>query len=99
LIIVLVTYALLAGFLFLSIPARAMPMRLSGSVVEREVQTDDLSQLQSDFLLAVSYLAEIRHDRNYLLLICFGSAIAVVGFQGWSLFVISRVKREVEHVA
>jgi hypothetical protein len=97
-VIVLATYALLSGYLYFSIP-RAMPMRLSGSVAEREVQTDDLSQLRSDFRLAVSYLGEIQRDKNELLLICLGATVAVVGFMGWSIFVISRVKREVDHVA
>jgi hypothetical protein len=96
--IVLVTYALLSGYLFFSVPA-AMPMRLSGSVAVREVQPDDLSQLQSDFSLAVSYLGKIQHDENELLLICLGATVAVVAFSGWSIFVISRIKREVDHMA
>jgi hypothetical protein len=97
-VIVLATYALLSGYLFFSIPD-AMPMRLSGSVAEREVQTDDLSQLQSDFRLAGSYLGKIQRDKNELLLICLGATVAIVGFSGWSIFVISRIKREVDHVA
>jgi hypothetical protein len=97
--IVLTAYALLSGYLFFSMPNHAMLMRLSGSVAEREAQTDDLPQLQSDFRLAISYLGGIQHDRNQLLLICLGATVAVVGLSGWSIFVISRIKREVEHLA
>ena len=98
-VILLATYALLSGYLLFSIPHYAMPMRLSGSVAAREAQSDDLSQLQSDFRLAVSYVGEIQRDKNELLLICLGATIVVVGFMGWSIFVINRVKREVDHVA
>jgi hypothetical protein len=98
-VIVLATYALLSGYLFFSIPRYAMPMRLTRSAAEREAQTGDLSQLQSDFRLAVSYVSEVQRDKNELLLICLGATVAVVGFMGWSIFVISRVKREVDHVA
>ena len=98
-VIVFVTYALLSGYLFFSLPQRAMLIRLSRLPAEREAQTDDLPQLQSDFRLAISYMGELRHDRNQLLLICLGTSVAVVGFSGWSIFVISRIKREVDHVA
>jgi hypothetical protein len=98
-VIVLTTYALLSGYLLFSMPQRAMPMLLARSVAEREVQTSDLSQLQSDFRFVVSYASEIQRDRNQFLLICLGATVAVVGFMGWSIFVISRVKREVDHAA
>jgi hypothetical protein len=98
-VIVLATYALLLGYLFFSMPQRAMLMRLSGSAAEQEAQTDDLSQLQSDFRLAISNMREIQRDRNQLFLICLGATVAVVAFSGWSIFVLSRVKREVDHVA
>jgi hypothetical protein len=98
-VIVLTTYALLAGYLLFSMPQRAMPMLLARSVAEREVQTSDLSQLQSDLRFVISYAREIQRDRVQLLLICLGTSVAVVGFMGWSIFIISRVKREVDHVA
>jgi hypothetical protein len=98
-VIVLTTYALLSAYLLISMPQRAMPMLLARSVAEREVQTSDLSQLQSDFRFVVSYAREIQSDRIQLLLICLGGAVAAVGFMGWSIFVISRIKREVDHVA
>ena len=97
-VIVLATYALLAGYLFFSIPRYAMPMLFARSVAEREVQTSNLPQLQKDFRFAVSYVSEVQRERNQLLLICLGTTVAVVGFMGWSIFVISRAKREVDHL-
>jgi hypothetical protein len=94
-VIVLTTYALLSGYLFFSAPHDATLIRLSGSAAKREAQTDNLSQLQGDFRLAISHMGEIQRDRDKLLLICLGATVAVIGFLGWSLFVISRVKREV----
>jgi len=96
---VLTIYALLSGYLLYSMPQRAQPILLARSVAEREAQTSDLSQIQSDFRSAVSIAREIQRDRNQLLLICLGATVAVVGFMGWSIFVISRIKREVDHAA
>ena len=62
-VIVLTTYALLAGYLFFSMPQRAMPMLFARSVAEREVQTSDLPQLQSDLRFVISYAREIQRDR------------------------------------
>jgi hypothetical protein len=98
-VIVLTIYALLSGYLLYSMPQRAQPILLARSVAEREAQTSDLSQIQSDFRSAVSIAREIQRDRNQLLLICLGATVAVVGFMGWSIFVISRIKREVDHAA
>ena len=97
-VIVLTTFALLASYLLFSMPQRAMPILLARSVAEREVQTSDLSQLQSDLRFVISYARAIQRDRVQLLLICLGTSVAVVGFMGWSIFVISRIKREVDHV-
>lgn len=69
------------------------------SVANHEIKTADLPQLQNDLREAVSSLATFRHDKNDLLLVCLATTVGVVGFLGWSLFVISRVKREVNHVA
>lgn len=98
-VIVLTTFTLLSGYLLFSLPQRAMPMLLARSVAEREVQTSDLSKLQSDLRFVISYAREIQRDRGQLLLICLGMSVAVVGFAGWSIFVISRIKREVDHAA
>jgi len=97
--IMFATYALLSGYLFFAIPTSAMPIRLSGSVAEKEVHTDDLPQLQNDFRLAVSYLGKIQHDKNELLLICLGATVVIVGFMGWSIFAIGRAQQEVDAVA
>jgi len=96
-IIVLVAYALLAGYLFFTIPA-GQPIWSSIGYANSEIKTADLPRLQSDLHSAVSSLATFRHDKNELLIICFVAMVGVVGFFAWSLFVIGRVKREIDHV-
>jgi hypothetical protein len=97
-VIALFVYALLAAYLFLAIPA-GQPMWSSMTLANSQIKTADLPQLQNDLREAVSSLATFRHDKNELLLICFAATVGVVAFLGWSLFVISRVKREVSQVA
>lgn len=91
-------YVLLAGYLFLAIPT-GQPMWSSMALANSEIKTADLPQLQKDLREAVSSLATFRHDKNELLLICFTATVGVVGFFGWSLFIISRVKREMSPAA
>jgi len=99
--IVFVSYTLFSGYLIFSLPPRDTMTRLyrSHPLGEREAQFDDLPQLQSDFRGALGYMAEVQRDRNQLLQKCLGASVAIVGFSGWSIFVISRIKREVDHVA
>jgi len=97
-IIALLGYASFAGYLFFTIPT-GQPIWSSMSVANHEIKTADLPQLQNDLREAVSSLATFRHDKNILLLVCLATTVGAVGFFGWSLFVISRVKREVSHVA
>lgn len=92
-IIVLVAYALLAGCLLLQFPA-VQPILSTVGGANSEIKTADLPRLQSDLRFVVSSLATFRHDRNELLIICFAATVGIVGFLGWSLFVISRLKRE-----
>jgi hypothetical protein len=98
-VVLLVAYVLFSSYLFFLIPRTGMPMRLSDSVSKREVQTDDLSQLQSDFSFAASYAREIQLDRSESLMICLVASIGVVSFLTWNIFVISRVKREIDPAA
>ena len=67
------------------------------ALANSEIKTADLPRLQNDLREAVSSLATFRHDKNELLLICFAATVGVASFFGWSLFVISRVKREMSH--
>jgi len=98
-ILVLLVYLLFAGYLIFTLPSHAMPMRFSNTIADQQVRTDALPQLQSDFRLAISYLAELHRDMGELLLVCLAGSVAVVGFLGWSIFVVNRIKREVDHVA
>jgi len=98
-VLVLLVYLLFAGYLFVTLPSHAMPMRFSSTIAEQQVRTDALPQLQSDFRSAISYLAELHRDLGELLLVCLVTSVAVVGFLGWSIFVVNCIKREVDHVA
>jgi hypothetical protein len=97
--LVLFVYLSFVGYLIFTLPSDGLPMRFSSTIAEQQVRTDALPQLQSDFRLAISQIAELQHDKGVLLLVCLGASVAVVGFLGWSLFVVSRIKREVDHVA
>jgi hypothetical protein len=95
----LLVYLSFAGYLIFKLPSYGLPMRFSNTIAEQQVQTDALPQLQSDFRLAISQIAELQPDKGVLLLVCLGASVAVVVFLGWSIFVVSRIKREVDHVA
>ena len=95
----LVVYLFFAGYLVFTLPSHAVPLRFTSTIEEQQIRTDTLPQLQSDFRLAISYVAELQRDRIELLLVCFVASVTVVGFLGWSIFVVSRIKREVDHVA
>jgi hypothetical protein len=94
----LFVYALFAAYLFLTIPA-GQPMWSSMALANSEIKTAGLPQLQIDLRNAVSSLATFRHDKNEVLVFCFAATVGVVGLLGWSLFIISRVRREVTDVA
>jgi hypothetical protein len=97
--LVMLAYLFFAGYLIITLPSYVIPMRFSSTIADQQVRTDALPQLQSDFRLAISYVAELQHDRIELLLLCFIASVVVVGFLGWSIFVVNRIKREVDHVA
>jgi Tfp pilus assembly protein PilN len=97
--LVLLVYLLFAGYLIFTLPSNAMPIRFTSTIAEQQVRTDALPQLQSDFRSAISYVAELQRDRIELVVVCFVTSVAVVGFLGWSIFVVNRIKREVDHVA
>ena len=96
--IALVFYVLMAVYMFSTIPT-GQPMWSSINLAESEIKTADLPQLQSDLRSAVTSLAKFRHDKNELLLIFFFASIATIGFLGWSLLMIWRIKREDSTVA
>jgi hypothetical protein len=98
-VFVLLVFLLFAGYLIVTLPSHAIPMRFSSTIAEQQVRTDALPQLQSDFRLTISYVAELHRDMGELLLVCLVGSVAVVSFLGWSIFVVSRIKREVDHVA
>ena len=64
-----------------------------------EVRNLDSQQVQSYLNSAVVSLDAFRHDKNESLLIIIGVTIGIVGFLGWSTFMLGQIKREVDHVA
>jgi hypothetical protein len=92
--IVAVIYALLAlviyQFVFPTPAKQTWEHRYSGSVM----QTADSQVLQSHLNSAVISLETLRHDKHELQLIILVAALGIVGFHGWSLFMINRLKKE-----
>lgn len=96
--IALVVCALLAGYLFFTIPT-GQPIWSSSALANSEIKTADLPRLQNDLRDAVSSLATFRRDKNELLLVCLAAIVGCVCFFGWSLFLISRIKKEASRAA
>src|ERR1039457_5929870 len=61
-VLVLLVYLLFAGYLIVTLPSHAMPMRFSSTIAEQQIRTDTLPQLQSDFRSAILHLAELHRD-------------------------------------
>ena len=97
--LVLLVYLLFAGYLIATLPSHAIPMRFSSTITEQQIRTDTLPQLQSDYRLAITYLAQLHRAQGELLLVCLFGSVTAVGFLGWSIFVLGRIKRDIDHVA
>ena len=97
-VVALMAYFLLAVYMFFTLPT-GQPFWSSIGYAESELKTADTQQLQTDLRSAVGSLAKFRHDKNELLLICFVATVGIVGFLGWSTFMIGRIKREVDPAA
>ena len=64
---------------------------------ERRIESDKtVQELQIDFRDALQNTSHTRHIQGELLLIYFGANVAMIGFLGWSTFIIFRIKKEVE---
>ena len=100
-IIVLIAYLLLAlcaVFIFAS-PTSASQIWEGYSLRGEEIRGADSHQLQSYLHSAVVRLVAFRRDKYDLLLTIIVAAIGMVGFLGWSTFMIRRIKKEVDHAA
>ena len=97
-VIVLFLYMLMMGY-FLHTVVLSTPM-WSQPMAERRIESDKtVQELQFDLRDAAQNFSHALHVKNELLLICFGSTVGMIGFLGWSTFMIFRIKREVDHAA
>jgi hypothetical protein len=95
---VMLLYMLMLGY-FLHTVITSNPM-WSQPMAERRIESDKtVQELQSDLRDAAQNFSHALHVKNELLLIYFGSTVAMIGFLGWSTFMIFRSKREVGHAA
>jgi hypothetical protein len=83
---------LMAGYMFHAMPNG--PIGSSIGLANTEIQSADLERLRGDLHLTVVSFSDFRHHANNLLLVCFAAIIGMIGFLGWSLFMIGRVRRE-----
>ena len=90
--IAIVLYLMLVTYMFLAMP---FSPKWNNAVVERRIQSAaSMQELQTDLRSAVSSLSTYRHSSLQLQLLCLVASIGTVGFLGWSLFMMGRVKRE-----
>jgi hypothetical protein len=103
-IIVLFLYMLLLGY-SLVIPFQngilfAVTAKWSQQMAERRIESDkSVQESQSDLLVDAQNLSHALQVKSKLLSIYFDANIAMIGFLGWSTFMIYRIKREVDHDA
>jgi hypothetical protein len=97
-VVVLVVYSLFAIYIFFAIP-NGQPMWGSIYYAGSEIKSADLPRLQADLHSAVSSFATFQRDKNELLFICLLATVGIVGFLGWSAFMMGRIKREADHAA
>jgi hypothetical protein len=75
-------------------------LALSQPMAERRMESDKtMQELQSDFRVAIQDYSAALQAQSNLLRIYFAANVAVIGFLGWSTFMIFRIKREVDHGA
>ncbi len=96
-IIVLFLYMLMLGNFLVNILRSAT--KWNPTYAERRIESDKtVQELQIDFRDALQNTSRTRHVWGELLLIYFGANVAMIGFLGWSTFMIFRIKREVDQM-
>jgi hypothetical protein len=101
-IVVLFLYMLLLGYSFNVIFQHGKLFGVVASqgqaTTERRIESDkNVPELQDDFRVSTqnfSYALQVKSD---LLSIYIDANIAMIGFLGWSTFMMFRIKREVDH--
>jgi len=92
-IIALVLYMLILVYMFYAI-ATSNPMANKRTAEWAIQHATTMQELQHDFRDDVGNLSFFVHKKNELLLTFCVSTFCMIGFLGWSLFVINRLKRE-----
>jgi hypothetical protein len=103
-IAVLILYVLMLGYSLVVIFRHAILFAVTAPyyqpMVERHIQSDKtVQELQSDIRVYNQNFSNALQVERDLLHIYFGANVAMIGFLGWSTFVIFRLKREVAHDA
>src|ERR1017187_7328044 len=66
----------------------------------RHIESDKtVPEMQDDFRVATQNFSDALQVQRDLLHIYFDASLAMIGFLGWSTFMMSRIKREVDHDA
>jgi len=103
-IVVLFLYMLLLGYSFNVIFHHAIlfavttPQRLA--TTERHIESDKtVPEMLDDFRVSTQNFSDALQVQRDLLHIYFDASLAMIGFLGWSTFMMFRIKREVDHDA
>ena len=103
-IIVLFLYILMLGYASV-IPLQnailfAATATWSQPMAERRIENaKSVQEAQSDLLLDAQNFSRALQVKSHLLSIYADANVAMIGFLGWSTFMIFRLKREVDHDA
>ena|ERR1035441_186020 len=103
-IIVLFLYILMLGYALAVTFHHAMLFDVTRPYYQqrlvRHFESDKtVQELQSDFRLDTQNLSDALQVKSDLLSIYFDASVAMIGFLGWSTFMIYRIKGEVDHDA
>ena len=93
-IIVLFLYMLMLGY------SLVIPLQngiLFAVTARWSQQGASVQESQSDLLVDAQNLSHALQVKSKLLSIYFDANIAMIGFLGWSTFMMFRIKREVDH--
>jgi hypothetical protein len=70
------------------------------ATTERHIENDKtVSELQDDFRVSTQNFSEALQVQGKLFRIYSAANVAMIGFLGWSTFMMFRIKREVDHAA
>jgi len=71
-----------------------------GATIERHIESDKtVPELQDDFRVSTQNFSDALQVQWKLFRIYSAANIAMIGFLGWSTFMMFRIKREVDHDA